>query len=134
MTDLRIDTPEKERAVRDWVQANTDYDKSEAVKTMDQRILDCPNRSCAEAYRELMKYGGFMDDAELEAATDAQAEWQLEGGKCPRCIQTMKDHEESEAYKAVRRAEATLKKALGLDPRVETTLIFKEVPEVLFKD
>ena len=129
MTDLRIDTPEKERAVRDWIQANTDYDNSEAVKTMEQRILNCPNRTCAEAFRELLKYAETQEtddaDAVLEAGADASMRWKREGGNCPRCVRTMADHEASDAHQALMRAKSNLIKVLGLDPNVATHLVFK---------
>ena len=131
MNDIRIDTPEKGQAVNDWIQANADYDNSDATQAMHARILNCPNKTCADAFRELLKYSQTQEtddvDATIQAAAEAAMHWKQEGGNCPRCVQTMADHEASEAHKTLMRAKSALIEALGLDPNVAVNLNFEVI-------
>ena len=80
MPDIRIDTPEKAQAINDWIQANADYDNSDAVKMMHQRILNCPNKTCADAFRKLLKYSETqeVDDADEVLCDSCEDEYYQE--------------------------------------------------------
>ena len=98
---------------------------------MEKRILKCPNKVCADAYRKPLEYmkEDTMDDAKFDRATEALIRWKQVGSQYSRCVKPQADHKQSGIYQKLTRAKKTFQDAFGLLGDKSMHLVFQSENE-----
>ena len=129
--NLIIDTLDKHLALARWIETNRQYDASPETSEMERRILACPNKVCADAYRQLLVYmkDELIENEHYDDAKKASIHWKRVGSKCPLCVQTQEDHNNTDIYRKLMRAKKHFQDTFGITGDGGMHLVFTGMKE-----
>ena len=128
--ELILDSLDKHLALARWIETNRQYDASAEASEMEQRILECPNKVCADAYKQLRECcvkGELMNDEEFDSAEKASIHWKRVGSQCPLCVKTQEDHHNTDMSRKLMRSKKLFQDAFGLTGDGGMHLVFKGI-------